>query len=82
LGALPDAGLLTEQELLSLYRGKKMECLNDVWNWKKRSLKELSMQNEIYRHRKGRLPIEYGGARFTTGSVKKADEHGLGCYGD
>jgi hypothetical protein len=40
------------------------------------------MQNEIYRHRKGRLPIEYGGARFTTGSVKKADEHGLGCYGD
>jgi hypothetical protein len=40
------------------------------------------MQNEIYRHRKSRLPIVYGGARFTTGSVKKADGHGLECYGD
>ncbi len=38
------------------------------------------MQNEIYRHRESRLPIVYGGARFTTVETLKEDGHFVdGC---
>jgi hypothetical protein len=41
------------------------------------------MQNEIYRHRESRLPIVYGGARFTTGDgTLKANVHFVDGCGD
>ncbi len=40
------------------------------------------MQNEIYRHRESRLPIVYGGARFTTVETLKANVHCVDGCGD
>jgi hypothetical protein len=40
------------------------------------------MQNEIYRDRKSRPPIVYGRDGFTTGIMRKADDHRVGCCGD
>ncbi len=40
------------------------------------------MQNEIYRHRESRLPIEYGAGGFTTVGTSKANVHFVDGCGD
>jgi hypothetical protein len=37
--------------------------------------------NEIFRHRKSRLPIVYGAGGFFAGSRLKGDGHFVGCCG-
>jgi hypothetical protein len=71
----------TEQELPWLCQSQKMDALkikkfkifygrNCWWNMK------------FYRHRKSRLPIEYGADGFTTVRCSKIDFHFVGCCGD